>query len=514
MESNNANHYSNKNKADESQETKGTAAQLVIDSILSSDAVLFHDQYKRAYISPHGHGGEILRLNSEEFSSWIYKSYWEKRKKPLPRDADRQIVQVLTALARFDGPLHHLEIRLAREDDELWYDLADGSAIRVTDKTWEVVQNPPILFRRVQQLAQVQPERGQIVEHLLNYVNIDDEEEKLLFLVFVVSAFIPGFPHPLLILHGSQGAGKTTPMRVIKELVDPSVIQGTPLPTHVAEFVQLADHHAFLFFDNLSNLPTRMSDALARAATGDSFSKRKLYADDDDVTYYIRKTMSLNGINQVITKPDLLDRSILIKMKRIAPEQRLPEKDFWAAFHNDKPQILGAIFDVLVKALALYPTIELSEVPRMADFTHWGCAIAEAAGYGQQAFIDAYKHNIDKQNDEAIEASPVAKAIILFMKGKYGWEGSPEELRSKLTKHKDVFDLGLTSSPLWPKAPEWMTRRLNDVQTNLNAIGIRVEIERTPDGRKIVLINDPDKVDTDEWNNEYDEGMSAESVNS
>lgn len=504
----------NKNKADKSQETKGTAAQLIIDSVLSSGAVLFHDQYKRAYISPHGDGGEVLRLNSEEFSSWIYKSYWEKSKKPLPRDADRQIVQVLTALARFNGSLHHLEIRLARKDDELWYDLADGNAIRITDKTWEVVKKPPILFRRVQQSVQVQPERGQVVEHLLNYVNIDDDEEKLLFLVYVVAAFIPGFPHPLLILHGSQGAGKTTPMRVIKELVDPSAIQGTPLPNQVSEFVQLADHHAFLYFDNLSNLPTKMSDALARVSTGDSYSKRRLYSDDDDVIYFIRKTIALNGINQVITKPDLLDRSILIKLERITPQKRRSEKEFWPAFHHDKPEILGAIFDVLVKALATYPTIEPGEVFRMADFTHWGCAIAEAAGYGQQAFMDAYRHNLDRQNEEAIEASPVAKAIILFMKGKYGWEGSPEELRSQLTKHKDVFDLGLSSSPLWPKAPEWMTRRLNDVQTNLNAIGIRVEIERTPEGRKIVLINDPDKVDTDEWNNEYDERMSAESVSS
>lgn len=477
----------NKNKSTKSKDPKVTSAELVIEEVLSSEAILFHDQYDISYIARHGHGGEILWLDSKKFADLIAHYHWTQRQKPLPPHADKQVVQVLTAKARFDGPLHHLEVRLARNGDELWYDLADGRAVHITNANWTVVKDPPILFRRIQQKPQVAPESGQVVEHLLNYVNIDDEEEKLLFLVYVVAAFITGYPHPLLILHGPQGAGKTTPMRVIKELVDPSIVQGMPLPDKVPEFVQLADHHAFLFFDNLSNLPTKMSDALARAATGDSFSKRQLYTDSDDVVYRIQKTISINGINQVVIKPDLLDRAILIKLERISPEQRMPEAEFWAAFHHDKPQILGAIFDVLVKALTIYPTIELTEIPRMADFTHWGCAIAEAVGYGQQAFIDAYKNNIANQNEEAIEASPVAKAMILFMKDKDIWQGSPAELLRDL--NKDPATLGLSSSQLWPKAEEWMTRRLNDVQVNLNAIGIRTEHYRTPDGRKMVITN-------------------------
>jgi len=345
----------------------------------------------------------------------------------------------------------------------------------------------------MQQKSQVEPERDGEVDHLRNYINVASDDDWLLFLVFVVAAFIPDFPHPLLILHGPQGAGKTTPMRVIKQLVDPSVIQGMPLPDRIPEFVQLADHHAFLFFDNLSNLPTKMSDALARASTGDSFSKRQLFTDSDDIVYHIQKTIALNGINQVITKADLLDRSILIKLERITPDMRMPEADFWSAFNHDKPQILGAIFDVLVKALALYPDIELDEAPRMADFTRWGCAIAEASGYGQENFLKAYRDNIARQNDEAIDASPVAKAVIGLMhdlEDTNVWQGTPEKLLGTLNRRLDTINS--SSSPLWPKAPEWMTRRLNEAQTNLSAIGIYVEVERINGSRIITItINEP-----------------------
>lgn len=504
MESNNANPLQNQKQPPVGKNHKKlTVAEQIITEILDSDALLFHDQYGEAYVAHKGDGGKIQKLWSKEFKSWIAHYYWKKEQKPIPRDADNQAIQTLAAAAYFDGPQHELHVRLCRTADDLWYDLADGRAVRISPHAWDITEKPPILFRRMQQKPQIEPARNGELEKLRTYINVASDDDWLLFLIYVVAAFIPGFPHPLLILHGPQGAGKTTPMRAIKELVDPSVVQGMPLPDKIPEFVQLADHHAFLFFDNLSKMPTKMSDALARASTGDSFSKRQLYTDSDDVVYRIQKTIALNGINQVITKPDLLDRAILIKLKRITPDRRKPEAEFWADFEAAKPRILGSIFDTLVKALAIYPTIQLNEAPRMADFSRWGCAIAEAAGYGKESFIETYRDNINRQNEEAIEASPVAKAVITFMSREDYWQGTAEELLKDLNRRFGLTSL--SSSPLWPKAPEWMTRRLNDVETNLNAVGIRIDYERTAvGGRTIILTND----------SRNDDSMSASSVNS
>ena len=121
------------------------------------------------------------------------------------------------------------------------------------------------------------------------------------------------------------------------------------MPDRIPEFVQLASNHAFLFFDNLSSLSAKMSDALARAITGDSFIARQLYTDNNDIIYRIQLPIALNGINQVIVKPDLLDRALLVTLKGIEVGQRTTYQDVWEPFEQEKPQMLGAIFDILVR---------------------------------------------------------------------------------------------------------------------------------------------------------------------
>ena len=490
------NNQQNQNEGSE-EVAKKSATEQIISDIIKGPAELFHDQRNEAYIAPQGDGSQIIRLDSGSFSKWLHYYYWEKLHKSLPRDANAKVADTLIAYATYKGFQHNLGVRVVKDDQGLWYDLGNGQTVQITEHGWTVVSEPPILFRRFQhQLAQAVPEAGGEIETLRLHFNIASDEDWLLCLVNLVAAFIPGFPHPILILYGPQGAGKTTPMRLMKKLIDPSSIQGLPLFTAGQDFMQIADHHAFLFFDNLSTMPTKTSDALARASTGDGFSKRKHYTNDDDFVYQIQLPIALNGINQVVTKPDLLDRSILIKLERIKPTERMSEEMFWEAFEGTKPQILGAIFDVLTKALSIYPSIDLDEVPRMADFTRWGCAIAQAIGKTQQQFLDAYKHNIAVQNEEAIDASPVAKAVIMLLKDRNSWEGSPAELLALF--NSKFFSLNLSSNPLWPKAPEWMTRRLNDVATNLSVIGIHVDIKKTSEGRLISLskeLKDADNAD-------------------
>ncbi len=75
-----------------------------------------------------------------------------------------------------------------------------------------------------------------------------------------------------------------------------------------------------------------------------------------------------------------MDRSILLHLERIDPIKRKDEEKLWKDFEEVKPEILGGIFDVISKAMSIYPSVKLSLLPRMADFGKWGYAIAEALG--------------------------------------------------------------------------------------------------------------------------------------
>ncbi len=476
---------------DNNQPSKITVDQMVA-ALLESGVKLFHDQYNELYIAYDGNGSSVSKIQSKTAKLWLVRYGHTQLGKVPSTDAINRALETLAAYARFDGERHALEVRTVHNGEGLWYDLG-ASAVRITENKWEITDRPPIIFKRFShQKAQVVPVRGGDIKTLLKYINITDEAEKLLFLVYVVAAFIPDFPHPLLILHGAQGAGKTTPMRLIKELTDPSVLSGLSTPKNIETFVQTASHHSFLFYDNLSKMPEWFSDALARAATGDSFSKRELYSDDEDIIYRFQKTIALNGINQVVYKPDLLDRSILLNLERIAPENRMEAQVFWAKFEADRPAILGAIFDVLAAALSIYPTVRLPKLPRMADFTRWGFAIAEAAGYQGESFIRAYNANIAVQHDEAIEANPVAKTVLVFIQDREEWHGTPSELYASLSKI--AFELGLSQSPGWPKDTARLGKALTPIVPNLNARGIG--LERSRDKERMIIIR-KSTVDTD-----------------
>ncbi len=454
-------------------------------AIQESGAELFHDQYNDTYIAFYGDGTSISKISSKVTKMWLIRYAYINLRSIPTTDTINRALQSLSAKAYFEGRRYSLDVRNVHNSDGLWYDLGEG-AVRITKKGWDIPYDIPLIFRRFpHQKKQAAPVAGGSLLLLLKYINVTNESDQLLFLVYVVAAFIPGFPHPLLILHGAQGAGKTTPMKIMKELIDPSELEGLSAPKNIESFVQTVSHHSFVFYDNLSTMPEWFSDALARAATGDSFSKRELYTDDDDVIYRFQKTIALNGINQVVYKSDLLDRSILLNLERIRPENRKEAQVFWSDFERDRPLILGAIFDTLATALSIYPTVRLDKLPRMADFARWGYAIAEASGYGGESFIQAYFRNIETQHDEAIDANPVAQTIMEFMRECTTWQGTPAELYSLLTPI--AFRLQISQSRGWPKDAARLGRALTSIAPNLVAKGIELERSRGKD--RLITIN-------------------------
>jgi hypothetical protein len=469
-------------------------ADVLLEKILAGSAVLFHDQYNDTYIAYDGNGSDVSKVGSSKSKLWVARYGYKHFKKSITQTVVNQVIQMLEANALFDGDELPLEVRTVRSNTSgLWYDLG-GSAVHVTRDGWAINEQPPIIFKRFgHQKAQTIPLRGGDIRSLLKYINLTSTTDQLLFLVYVVSAFIPDFPHPLLILHGVQGAGKSTPMAIMKDLIDPSSLgDGFSTPKDVFDFGQTASHHQFLYYDNLSKMEGWFSDALARAATGSSFSKRQLYTDDDDIIYSIQKTIALNGINQIVSRSDLLDRSILIHMERISPALRRDKVSFWNDFNADKPQILGAVFDILVEARKLYPTVVLAELPRMADFARWGYAIAEAAGFSGDEFLTAYNGNIEVQHDEAIQANPVAQVIVELMKTHDEWFGTPTELYTVLD---DIaIALQLNRSYGWPKDAAWLIKRLHLLIPNLIAKGIEIT-EARGDERTLTIRKTTDTTD-------------------
>ncbi len=106
-------------------------------------------------------------------------------------------------------------------------------------------------------------------------------------------------------------------------------------------------------------------------------------------------------------------------------------------FKELKPQLLGAIFDVISKAIAIKPRLKLHTDFRMTDFALWGAACAEAIGFGAERFLQALHNAMKYRAYDAIHNSNAGRILIDFLKENRSFEGSSTELLNALKKFRN-----------------------------------------------------------------------------
>jgi hypothetical protein len=142
-----------------------------------------------------------------------------------------------------------------------------------------------------------------------------------------------------------------------------------------------------------------------------------------------------------------------------------------ASFEADKADSLGGIFDVLVKAITIYPTVKLKRLKRMADFTRWGFAIGEALGGLGDEFLNEYQQNYERQNDEVLNNDPVATLTIEFMKDRSDWYGTHSQLHDRFKDLAESCAIDARNKN-FPKDAAALGRRLRSIMSNLRQEGI------------------------------------------
>jgi hypothetical protein len=132
------------------------------------------------------------------------------------------------------------------------------------------------------------------------------------------------------------------------------------------------------------------------------------------VLFDVTRPIALNGIDDVVTRPDLADRAIMLTLELIGEEKRRTEDDLKAEFDAAHPAILGALLDAVSSGLRTLPGIKLDYLPRMADFATWATACEGGLGL-KCTFKQAYGENLAAIMESVIEADPVALAVRTFM---------------------------------------------------------------------------------------------------
>jgi len=496
----------------EREESKEKSKVELLVSLTEEDCTFFTDEHGEGYVALNiGDGYKVMRIRSREFKDYLCLLLYQRGGKSPSTETINVALNLLEGKAKFDGKRIPLSVRVASKDGKIFYDLChpDWKIVEITSDGWRIVPHSSIVFKRYpHQQPQVNPPQvgPEEFKRLEKYSPLE-EGDRLIFLVHIASYLIPDFPHPIGALYGPHGSGKTTLLRLIRKLIDPSSVGILSLPHDPRETIQLLAHHYFAPFDNVSRLNEWQSNMLCRAVTGEGQSKRELYTDDDDVIYSFRRCLALNGINLTADNPDLMDRVIPYRLERIPRTERKSEKKIIEQFEQDLPYILGGLFSVISKALKIYPEVEKDldgeELPRMADFTLWGEAIARALGYPPLEFRDQYLKKIRSINKETLEAHVIGDLILKLVEREKNtkekkktedgkiiiWDGTPTELYNDIEMLAVSYKID-TKGKGFPKAPHSLMRKLNEIETNLQDEGIFLRKERDKDKRIVKICVD------------------------
>jgi hypothetical protein len=193
------------------------------------------------------------------------------------------------------------------------------------------------------------------------------------------------------------------------------------------------------------------------------------------VLFQAARPIILNGIEDVITRPDLGDRAIFLTLPHLQEERRRAEKEIWRAFESAQPHILGALLDAASHGLRALPEVRLEQLPRMADFALWATA-CETAFCSAGGFLHAYKANRRSAIEDVVEADPVAARIRDIMAERTLWSGNASELL-RVAAYPSRDDASRTGVG-WPKSPRALAGRLRRAQTPLRALGIDMSFGR------------------------------------
>lgn len=239
-----------------------------------------------------------------------------------------------------------------------------------------------------------------------------------------------------------------------------------------------------LSFDNVSYITPPMSDCLARLATGEEDGRRRLFTDSDEVVFEAMRPILINGIGNVITRPDLVDRTVFIEVPIIPKRQRLTKKAFWRRLEQDAPMIMTGLIEVIVEGLRRLPETVVADLPRMADFAQWGVAI-ENTHWFEGSFMAAYSANIAAGNADILQVDDLGMAIVAMMSKTPSWTGTATQLLERLDGDRNGSRRRL--QPL-PRNGQRLSIELNRLAPVLRRRGIEVQHHQVPDRHRTRLI--------------------------
>ena len=442
------------------------------------------DRDPYATIPVNGHV-ENWPIRSKGFRLWLAEQYFRHTSRGASSQATEDALRTIEAIAISNGAEHTPWLRLGAQGDEIYLDLCDAQwhAIHISEIGWSLVDRAPCKFLRTPAMAPLpEPEVGGSIDELRAFTELDDDSF-MLIVAWLVQAFNPSGPYPVLAIYGGSGSGKTSLARLLRSMIDPSLAPDRAPPRDESGLCLAAKNCWVLALDNLSGISPWLSDAMCRLSTGGGISNRVLYTNDEEQIYFLKRPQVFTAIPEAARRDDLVSRLIAITPPPLPTFGRRTEAEFAAEADKIRPLVLGALLDAVASALRHRTEIPPVQLPRMADFATWIWRACPGLGWEPKAFLDAYDRSQAAGADIVFEADGLGAAIVDLLgllpaddDGCRRWTGTSTKLLNDLP----VDEKG-RKARWWP-AQNQVRNRLRRLQQTLAARGIILDLETRASG--------------------------------
>lgn len=425
---------------------------------------------------------ETWSMDSKQFKAKMGKEFLRRFGIVAGESAMKEALEILAADADEARNKQAVYLRYAPIPDGggVYVDLCNDQweVVEVTPDGWRIIPavSCKVKFRRVQNSMQLPtPETGGDIADLWNHINIQGDDSRLLVLAWLLDSMRVDTHYPVLELIAGQGSAKSTTQERLRALIDPNAVMLRIEPRSNQDLSVSAISNHVISLNNLSHLSTSQQDFMCSISTGGGDAARKLYTTEDEAAWDTKRPIVMNGINQLVTRPDLADRTICIELARVAYVDDTTLKTAWDKAY---PKLTGALYSLLSATLRELPTVQLAKLPRMGNYAKLGVAMVRALRMDAD-FLAAYTRNRDEVVRRGVDSSPVALALVQYIRVNGAFDDLLQALMKALEDHKPLhFD-----KAAWPKSPRGLGESLRRLAPALLVYGVEVgEPVRTSSG--------------------------------
>lgn len=458
-----------------SSEGRGRDAESVSDKVLKiafeNYTLGMNDEGKPFAYPNGGHIVSFFDKGNGQLAADLAADYHKEHGKSPGAAALNDAILTLTGYARNKEP-QEIAIRtgmVAGGEDiskSIVLDMGDSdeSVIRVGPEGWAIEDRSPVLFRRTKAtMPYPRPVPGGDIGLLRGLLNVSDADFGLI-VAWLVASLVPEIQHPIMMLNGEHGTGKSDATRMLTLLVDPSVAPLRRRPREEREWSVAAMASWVISLENMSWIEPWLSDDLCTAVTGVGDIERQYHTNDDIRVRKIKRAIIINGIDPGGIRGDLADRMFAIRLHRIT--ERLSELELSAKFEALRPVLLGALLDLLVEVRRVQLSgenwIETNE--RMHDFALLCRAVDLVRGTkSYERFIVLRRGGLTAVTED----DPMTAAIVAFLAANKGaWVGSGSALLELLEAYRGTAVRG------WPGSATALGQSITRLMPGWREMGI------------------------------------------